>query len=145
MPHTEQPKCCAVCWEPLDRVQTTNDQITFDKTNNWLHAGELVRPRDHPAIPVDYDDEKVQVVCDFCKAEVNRSTCFSVPAKDFTVPVIPHRSIGSWATCPDCAELVRANDWDALVDRAAKLRWASLRATSRGSGSTICTNCWLRT
>jgi hypothetical protein len=58
--------------------------------------------------------------CDFCS---ERPTTQIYPCKNFVVPrfktsVFQHESIGGWAACSKCAELIDAGRWAELTDRA---------------------------
>lgn len=62
-------------------------------------------------------------VCDFCSSD-QISTFFA--AKDFTyieVEGVQLNSTGGWAACKECTELIKAGDWEGLLDRSVeKLR-----------------------
>lgn len=76
--------------------------------------------------------------CDFCYAEVKPGKATRIYAKDFDQYVLPPegqvrigdieirgiRSLGDWCACPDCIVLIRANDWDALVEKVVKIESA---------------------
>jgi len=56
-------------------------------------------------------------VCDFCS---DREPVTAFPCRDFVLefqPGLEDRSIGPWATCQGCAELIRRGRRDGLVER----------------------------
>lgn len=57
---------------------------------------------------------------DFCRT-ANPNPLFTVEAKTFTVEICPcSASIGAWAACRECYELVVTEKWDELAMRATK-------------------------
>jgi len=102
-----QPKACAVCGMILDRTAT----------GAWIHTTEYVGKGDHVAIPVDYADIQIRVMCDFCFREVPRVGVWTVPTSDFMAPMGLSMSVGHWAACKPCADLAGRRDWAAMVDR----------------------------
>lgn len=104
-----QPMICGVCYQVLDRM---GDQ--------WFHMRELAGKSDHIAVPIDYDDERIQTRCDFCYDKISKADLSAVPASDFIVPILNTRSVGAWACCPSCVPLVEKRDWVGIADRAIK-------------------------
>lgn len=114
----ERPMVCAVCSKILNRMD-----------GKWLHASELVGKSDHLCVPIEWTDEVlVTTMCDFCQAETVEVATFTVPARDFTVPIVNGRSLGAWAACADCAPLVEAEQWDDVAVRA----YANMEAKGQG-------------
>ena len=74
--------------------------------------------------------------CDFCS---ERPTIQIYPCKNFVVPrfktsVFQHESIGGWAACSKCSDLIDAGRWAELTDRAftnfLKQHWCPATRTS---------------
>ena len=62
------------------------------------------------------------MICDFCNAD-GAITTFDCADHTLLIAIAleretEHRSIGPWAACADCAGDVRADNRDALVERA---------------------------
>jgi hypothetical protein len=55
-------------------------------------------------------------VCDFCTREVPQGEGWVLPANSFEMPPLPWGSQGDWLTCSPCADLIRADDWETLID-----------------------------
>lgn len=58
--------------------------------------------------------------CDFCSVQ---PTTQIYPCKNFVIPrnktsVFRHESIGAWAACSKCAELIDGRRWAELTDRS---------------------------
>lgn len=102
------PMMCGVC----------NIALEEDNAGRWLHAQELIGRSDHIAVPVAYDYATIRTICDFCYTETSQAEVWTVPARDFMMPIIPTMSVGGWAACPDCAQLLRGDEWAKLTDRA---------------------------
>jgi hypothetical protein len=90
------------------------------------------RPDDanHVAVPVDPSEIAVHHRCDFCDIEAVEAI---VLAETFTMPLPgpPSRSIGNWAACAPCAELVARRHWTALVSRVRRVGPRATRAFPR--------------
>lgn len=103
------PKVCGVCGQVLDRRGP----------DEWLHSRELAGLSDHIAVPVNYEDIPVRTMCDFCYDEVPIAQAWTLPAKDFLVPIVGHVSAGSWACCSVCAAIVKRGAWEEIIARVA--------------------------
>lgn len=60
------------------------------------------------------------MICDFCSAPNPR---WKYPAQDFDawrVNNVAGRSIGLWAACDHCDELIRKGDWEGLARYSAE-------------------------
>ena len=58
--------------------------------------------------------------CDFCSEQ---PTTQIYPCKNFVIPrtqtsAFQHESVGGWAACSKCGELIDAGGWAELTDRA---------------------------
>jgi hypothetical protein len=95
-------KACAVCGYPLERERQGGS------------FGHFWRREDHPAVPVDVDEIDVNQRCDFCSAEPVTSV---VLARKFDLPNTRSSSVGPWAACQPCGDLVARNEWGRLVTR----------------------------
>lgn len=65
--------------------------------------------------------EEGSEVCDFCTS--NEPIYQNFPAKDFNwvqVKGVDLNSRGHWAACQTCAEMIKKDDWDGLLNRAIK-------------------------
>lgn len=95
------PRACAVCGRVLD----------YFRDRGWMHS--LAAPaEDHVAVPVPVDQVEVRGRCDFCFED---GPSWIVPARDFVIT--PSRSVGDWAACDGCAQLIEGNRWNALEKR----------------------------
>jgi hypothetical protein len=121
---------CGTCGYPLE-LKTPREG-----DRQWLHVREDAR--DHVVVPVDAADIEFNSRCDFCDREQATEI---VLCDSFIVPDTPSRSIGHWAACEQCAEMVRRRRWSQLVTyvRAAstparppaRCCWASTQRSSR--------------
>lgn len=99
---------CAVCNRVLDRYADAYG-VRFQ------HAAQDEAP--HMPQPVPMPPGYTGGRCDFCNAD---HPAWRLPARDFTLPAVPnHGSMGDWAACDKCAALIRADNWEALVDQSA--------------------------
>lgn len=109
---------CAVCARILDYDEQleafTHTLADLDREN----AG------DHLVVPVLATTLEAKTRCDFCgENEIPRSEVWTVPAETFEMPKIGvpgerrRMSVGDWAACETCADLVTRNRWRALVSR----------------------------
>lgn len=71
-------------------------------------------PSDHPVDAAPSYMVKLVELCDFCTT--NQSP-WVLPVKSFAV-YPGGESLGDWAACQECAELINADDWDGLTRRA---------------------------
>lgn len=123
--HDPRHKVCAVCASVLDH-RVPNDR----SEPYWAH--NLAVPDDHPAVPVDADEIHVEWRCDFCYAP---ELDYTVPARDFSIPELPDTgSIGDWGACEACAELIRRDQWSALVRRVTA-SWYARRGEPMAPGT----------
>jgi hypothetical protein len=107
---------CAVCARVL----------SYDGTAGGYAHSFQDRDTDHPAVATYARDLPTHHArCDFCNADVAHDAVWTVPARDFCHPQIlgapPEVSVGDWAACIGCVELVRSNRWDQLVERVVRL------------------------
>ena len=61
-------------------------------------------------------------VCDFC---LSTSVKWRYPADSFIVPMFNFRSVGDWATCGKCSELIENNNTLGLEERSLELSQCS--------------------
>ncbi len=119
----ERPLEFKVEWYPTGGTIYRWQHITFDPN------GPLPFPHDVDPVPdVEQPDTEVLGVCDFCSAPNPR---WGYKARDFetvsylTLPPAgagltenSYGSAGAWAACDECADLVDADDFDGILDRA---------------------------
>lgn len=103
---------CAVCAEPLSRVQDAGGQ-----TVGWLHRGEAPGGKgiDHVGVPVLRQQVSVEARCDFCSGP---RPGWELPTEKF----VSDDGLGTSANfscCEVCAKLIRKERWDDLAKRAA--------------------------
>lgn len=55
------------------------------------------------------------IVCDFCSSHKVK---WEFPCEDFQMPQMDWGSENGWAACDECKDLIEADDWDALAQRA---------------------------
>lgn len=120
---------CAVCAQPLNRIEVRNAFGVVKE--GWVHVGSTIDhdPADHPAVPVSRDAVQLEGRCDFCSAP---DPAWQLPVTDLGILIVEsadaevgHNSIGDWAACEECAELIRADRWDALTARSLRILVAS--------------------
>lgn len=58
-----------------------------------------------------------ELFCDFC-SEPNIEWCY--PTRDFTVPDIHYIPDPDFAACQICHDLIEADNWEGLAERAAQ-------------------------
>jgi hypothetical protein len=100
---------CAVCLRALDR---RTDAFGV----RWLHTS--LDPAAHTPQPVPMPSGWTGGRCDFCSAN---NPSWELPARSFKMPLTTHHgSEGGWAACDTCADLIRENRWDTVLDRACE-------------------------
>lgn len=105
--HDCPPMMCDTCRRALD-VVIDNDGVHYRHTP--------ATPDDHEVVPVEPGPGS-HGVCDFCAAE---HPTHVLPADDFAVPGAPgHVSSGDWLACAACAALLRNDESNGLLARAA--------------------------
>jgi hypothetical protein len=110
-PGTIPPRMiCAVCGYVLEHTSNRDMATIFFNGQEFGH----IRPslKDHVVVPVDPGDVEVNGHCDFC--DVPEPT--EVVVADTFITGLS-RSVGNWAACEECAELVRRRRWSQLVTR----------------------------
>ena len=105
---------CAVCAAILDeRIDPRTGEHEYIHSASVAHVGG----DDHIPVPVTLDSVRVSEACDFCFVQEPERW---IDADSFEWPDLPdHWSIGGWAACTACAELIDAGAWKRLVARAA--------------------------
>lgn len=109
---------CAVCHRVLD---------FHEETMSYWHSYQDRLHEDHPPVPVPKKEVGVRARCDFCNIDVDGDQVWTVPADTFTAPAPgrdgnPYVSVGDWASCPTCADLIARGRWGALVTRGIEVR-----------------------
>lgn len=103
-------RICETCRKVLD-IRATAFGVTYEHT--------IQDKDDHPVIPVIPPEGWSQGRCDFCNADHPE---YVLPVRDFTAPVPDlvneHTSVGDWAACRRCADLIRLGNWLALERQA---------------------------
>lgn len=102
VPHT----ACGVCGHVLNLYEGSFGQKT------WIHV--LETDNDHPVVPVPVDSIHTKFMCDFCLSE---NALWALPVEDYQSSATG-QNVGDWAACNECAELIRANDWNTLTTKA---------------------------
>jgi hypothetical protein len=102
---------CAVCGYPPNR---TDFPELFDGCE-YFHAGEQLR--DHLIVPVLAREIQFSQRCDFCDGG---EVVDVVVAEDFDTP-LDTRSLGNWAACQTCGQLVRRRRWTQLAARVQQM------------------------
>jgi hypothetical protein len=82
----------------------------------YQHGAHDQLTEDHPAVPVTLDEIEAIGRCDFCNADF---PSWQLPCETFINPV-GEMSVGAWAACDTCGDLISRNRWDTLLRRAAK-------------------------
>lgn len=101
---------CATCNRVLDLY-------TDATTTRYQHTlGDS--PADHAPVPVEAPPGYRGGHCDFCNAD---HPAFVLPARDFLLPVPGQNSLGDWAACQLCADLITKNQWTELVVRVTEI------------------------
>lgn len=112
---------CARCRRALIAI----DEIGGNATKrSWHHTGPTTSSggmHDHAVEPISLDAvgrEQVSV-CDFCHAG---APGWRFPCDNFTLPAaagipVGQVSIGDWAACRECRQLIEAGDRSGLLDR----------------------------
>lgn len=103
---------CEICHHILD----------FDpRTNRYVHTASA--PRDGhlvAAVPMETLGY-VLVVCDFCGYHVADGEIWTLPCTTFEMPSLPgdriRMSVGDWAGCPICTEMITNDQWGMLMNR----------------------------
>lgn len=80
-----------------------------DRVPQWFHLAEV---EDHLGVPVASQEIQFNTRCDFCYAE---PAPLMVLSRDFDLPFEAGRSIGAWAACEHCGDLVKRGRWNDLV------------------------------
>ncbi len=106
---------CAVCGYVLEHQS---------KAPWWIH----VRPEDHTPVPVDAEQIHFKSRCDFCDQDSPQQM---VLAKSFPMPDGISRSIGPWAACDTCCDLVKRERWSALITRVKQSGGPGARTAPR--------------
>lgn len=101
LPHT----ACGVCGHVLNRY-------TGPFGESWLHV--LDTDNDHPPVPVPVASAQTKLMCDFCLTEGAR---WILPVEDYEVGD-GGQNVGDWLACDACADMLRRDDWNALITRA---------------------------
>lgn len=111
-----EPHLCGRCRRPLDWHQPP------EGPGWWTHPSTP-----HPGVADGHAPEPIPAsrvanemvgTCDFCTA-VHPQWVY--PCTDFTItaPGVPgYGSVGNWAACGVCAELIERGHWDKLARRA---------------------------
>lgn len=124
-PYSQRPEgmstdliVCAVCGRTCD---------WNDSTKRNEHSLQDQDGADHPAVPVKASElQHHNARCDFCNQDVPEGSIWTVPASDFPMPMIPTMSVGDWAACSTCVDLIRRDRWTALISRVVSLSPSAL-------------------
>lgn len=119
MPEDAERRFCAVCARGLQRlIDRQTGKVTF------LHPVdmELMETNDHLPVPVTAEEiQHAETHCDFCH---RRNPQWVIPVRNYEyenwkklgVP-LDGASVGSWAACDTCADLVNRGLWSDLTRR----------------------------
>jgi hypothetical protein len=76
------------------------------------------------------------LVCDFCGTPVTKEEVTVIPTGDFIIPELNYgNSSWGWGGCVDCGNLMKEENWPALLDRA--VRYSTTGEPIRGPLSMI--------
>jgi len=109
-------RSCAICARVLHAIQLHGE-------THWVHADE--ENVDHPAIPVEPDEIETEYRCDFC---FKANPPWVLPTKPFEadpqvfpgVGLVDSMSGSNFATCDECARLIREGRWNSVVRRVIR-------------------------
>lgn len=111
--NTDEPRMmCAVCRHRL------SDQVDAD--GNFVKWAHGTGSTDHEPRPVPEVEDSVILCCDFCLRE---HPTWDMPARptDHGTPIsldTMMMSVSDWAACTECKDLIVADDYNGLADRA---------------------------
>lgn len=118
MPPPKERHICAVCGRVLDYWEGPSGE-------GWRHSFAARDPEelDHEPVPVPVSQapEQLRERCDFCYTD---QANWIVPTRDFSY--VTSVSVGNWAACDACAELIGRNDWNGLLRRVEE-HWNAAR------------------
>lgn len=113
MPERHEVKQCGVCGE-----------ILYRSKGGWGHGAEHIVPahaKDHPAVPVDYDERNLVSRCDFCGLPTANEDRWTLEVGSFKILVeqqgqmVPlFENTGNYMACPICAAYLEPEDWAKL-------------------------------
>lgn len=113
-PYEGKRQMCAVCRQ---RLNVQRHAVTGEFTR-WAHG---TGTHDHEPRPVNEVPDDVILVCDFC---LTPHPVWDMPAKNMEQDMVKMdsdtflMSVSDWAACNTCKELVVADDYERLTDRA---------------------------
>lgn len=119
-----EPHLCARCRRPLDWHQNP------DRPGWWTHPAAphpIDDDHDPDPIPASRVANEMVGTCDFCAAP-HPEWCY--PCDDFTVSVTTspdYGSVGDWAACRDCHDLIERGHFDKLARKAVRSHPARVR------------------
>jgi hypothetical protein len=121
MPVDAERRVCAVCARGLQRLM---DRQTGKQ--EYLHPVDMVlmEQDDHIPVPVMPDEISAETRCDFCHW---RNPQWVIPVRNFEYGYwkriglpLDGESVGSWAACDTCADLVNRGLWSNLLRRVTE-------------------------
>jgi hypothetical protein len=114
-------KICAVCGYPLG-----HDTNRIGQPGEWRHSRD--DQQDHPPVPVGLYEIEFNQRCDFCD---EAGATLIVLCTDFEMPLQVTKSVGHWAACETCGELVRRKRWSQLITHVKRNGTALIRGMTR--------------
>lgn len=117
---------------PLVVCSVCGRVLSYDEAENrYTHNLQDQINEDHPPVAVHASEMPTHNArCDFCNRDVAHEDIWTVPASDFQLPQVvgitadghadstrPQMSIGDWAACRDCVNLVQRDRWTQLIKR----------------------------
>lgn len=107
---------CVHCRRVLDLVATEHG-------THYAHTiADSHEDHHHSPVPTIMQAMDRRPRCDFCTTD---SVTHTIPARSFDMPTPDstptNRSIGDWAACDTCAQLVHRNQWTRLEQHVAAL------------------------
>lgn len=125
-PLTRDKWVCRICRRPLDPYQRHDDDGTVVNAR-WIHPS-ADRPADHDPDPVPLEASGGEMVgtCDFSS---DPGPTWRYPCGDFAVPWCG--SVGDWAACDACHDLIERGVWTAVAGRAVAKYPEALRRGAR--------------
>ena len=110
---------CGTCRRPLARHEFPDDR----DQSYWTHelhdqVDQLENGFVHDAVPAEVFSPLDAVgQCDFCSTTPESGVSWLYPCTDFEeldALGVGHRSIGDWAACDPCSQMVERNDYAGL-------------------------------
>lgn len=117
---------CETCRVPLTRLMDVDGGIVWLHTQNWNHY-------DHVPIPAaGTETDQPNSICDFHGDTAELTWVFTGDRIQVPLGDTLHDYGANWSACNECAELIRAQDYQGLLRRALRLSQTARDAHARG-------------